>query len=562
MDDIPFAFADSVLHCLNNESYSLTGSLHDRVWTAACSTHQTRRVNFELDIFFRDNGTFLCYLQRERSNDHIQTLSNEPYLSYIRIDTVAFSMDGPLQRKNDEMSFNEVLDIVIPLKPLLPAVRELHFVIGQPNGDYDGREQRKHLRKLDFLWKLQVAQYHSDYLFDMASKNVFVVAAKRTPFGTFGGKLKNHSATDLAEISTKAALQEAGVKPEKVDHIIIGNVIQTASDAIYLPRHVGLRVGVPQNVGALAVNRLCGSGFQAVVNASHQILLGESRIVVAGGVENMSQTPYTVRNVRFGTTLGANYEFEDTLWKGLTDSHVKLPMGMTAEKLGAQYKVTREEADAFAVRSQTLWKKAKDANVFDAEIVAMKLKSRKGEVVFDTDEHPRPGTTVEQMAKLPPVFQKNGLVNAGNASGICDGSASLILAGDEAVKAEGLKPLVRIVAWDAVGVDPSIMGIGPAPAIRSVLKKANLKLEDIDLVEVNEAFAPQALAVQRELGIAEEKFNVNGGAIALGHPLGASGARISGHLAHEMKRRGVKYGIGSACIGGGQGIAILFENVN
>uniref|UniRef100_A0A1I8AS71 Acetyl-CoA acetyltransferase, mitochondrial n=1 Tax=Steinernema glaseri TaxID=37863 RepID=A0A1I8AS71_9BILA len=396
----------------------------------------------------------------------------------------------------------------------------------------------------------------------MAVKNVFVVAAKRTPFGTFGGKLKNHSATDLAEISTKAALEQAGLKAEKVDHIILGNVIQTASDAIYLPRHVGLRVGAPQSAGALAVNRLCGSGFQALVNASHQILLGESRIVVAGGVENMSQTPFTVRNMRFGATLGANYEFEDSLWKGLTDSHAKMPMGSTAEKLGAQYKITRQEADAYAVRSQTLWKKALDAKIFDAEIVPMKLKSRKGEVVFDTDEHPRPGTTVEQMAKLPPVFQKNGLVNAGNASGICDGAASLILAGEEAVKAEGLTPLVRIVAWDAVGVDPTIMGIGPAPAIRSVLKKANLKLEDIDLVEVNEAFAPQALAVQKELGIAEEKFNVNGGAIALGHPLGASGARISGHLAHEMKRRGVKYGIGSACIGGGQGIAILFENVN
>ncbi|TKR77871.1 hypothetical protein L596_018770 [Steinernema carpocapsae] len=265
--------------------------------------------------------------------------------------------------------------------------------------------------------------------------------------------------------------------------------------------------------------------------------------------------------MRFGSTLGANYEFEDTLWKGLTDSHAKMPMGMTAEKLGAQFKITREEADKFAIRSQTLWKKANDAGIFKTEIATITLKSKKGPIVFDTDEHPRLSTP-EQMAKLPSVFQKNGLVNAGNASGICDGAASLVLVGDEAAKAENLNPLARVVAWESVGVDPTIMGIGPAPAIRAVLKKANLKLSDIDLIEVNEAFAPQALAVQKDLGIPDEKFNVNGGAIAIGHPLGASGARISGHLVHEMKRRGVKYAIGSACIGGGQGIAILFENVN
>lgn len=396
----------------------------------------------------------------------------------------------------------------------------------------------------------------------MASKaNVFIVAAKRTAFGTFGGKLKNHSATDLAEIASRAVISEAKVKPEAIDHIIFGNVIQSARDAIYLSRHVGLRIGIPENVPALLVNRLCGSGFQAIVNAAQEIQLGESTCVLAGGTENMSQTPFSVRDIRFGTALGVKCEFEDTLWAGLTDQHINTPMGVTAEKLGAQYKVTREDSDKFALRSQTLWKNAQDNGYFKAEVTPITLKSKKGDTIFEVDEHPRM-TSLEKLAKLPPVFKKNGLVNAGNASGICDGAAALLVAGEEAIARHNLKPLVRVVAWQAVGVDPSIMGIGPAPAIRAVLKKTNLKLSDIGLIEVNEAFAPQVLAVQRELGIPDEKFNTCGGAIALGHPLGASGARISAHLAHEMKRQGAKYGMGSACIGGGQGIAVLFENVS
>lgn len=393
----------------------------------------------------------------------------------------------------------------------------------------------------------------------MSKSGVFIVGAKRTAFGTFGGKLKNQSATDLGVAASTAALAHAGVKAEAVDHVIFGNVVASSKDGIYLTRHIGLKSGVPQNVGALTVNRLCGSGFQAVVNAAQQIKLGESSLVLAGGAENMSQVPFAVRNIRFGTGLGQKYEFEDMLWESLSDPYAKMAMGQTAEKLGAQYKVTRAEADEFALRSQTLWKKANDAGIYKNEISPLTLKGRKGEETFDVDEHPRI-TSLENLAKLKPVFQKDGLVNAGNASGISDGAAALVVAGESAV-AKGLKPLVRVAGYAAVGCDPTIMGIGPAPAIRQVLAQAGLKIDDIDIFEVNEAFAPQALAVQRDLGIPMEKLNINGGAIALGHPLGASGARISVHLVHEMKRRNVKYGIGSACIGGGQGIAILFENV-
>ncbi|KAF1760124.1 hypothetical protein GCK72_008370 [Caenorhabditis remanei] len=389
---------------------------------------------------------------------------------------------------------------------------------------------------------------------------VFIVGAKRTAFGTFGGKLKGLSATDLGVVASQGALKHANVGADAVDHVIFGNVVASSRDGIYLTRHIGLKAGVPQNVGALTVNRLCGSGFQAVVNAAQAIKLGEANIVLAGGTENMSMVPFAVRDIRFGTALGKKYEFEDMLWDSLSDPYAKLAMGQTAEKLGAQYKVTRQEADEFALRSQTLWKKAQEAGIYKNEIVGITVKGRKGEENFDVDEHPRP-TTTESLAKLKPVFQKDGLVNAGNASGISDGAAALVVAGEDSVKAKGLKPLARVVAYSAVGCDPTIMGIGPAPAIREVLKQSGLKIGDIDIFEVNEAFAPQALAVQRELGIPMDKLNVNGGAIALGHPLAASGARISTHIVHELQRRNVKYGIGSACIGGGQGIAILFEKI-
>jgi len=395
----------------------------------------------------------------------------------------------------------------------------------------------------------------------MANKaGIFIVGAKRTAFGAFGGKLKGHTSTDLAEIACRAALKSASVSPENVDHIVIGNVIQTSKDAAYVSRHVGLRIGLPEHVPAVTVNRLCGSGFQAIVDATHQILVGDSNVVIAGGTESMTQAPFAVRNIRFGTTLGAPMEFEDTLWQGLTDQHIKTPMGITAEKLGAKYKLSRQDVDEFAHSSQTRWRLANNGGYFKAEIVPITLKSKKGEVVFDADEHPRE-TTVEALMKLPSVFQKDGLVSAGNASGICDGAAAVVVASEAAVKKLKLTPLARIVSWHAVGCDPSIMGYGPVPAIRGALEKAKMKLSDIDLLEVNEAFGAQALAVRKELGFDPDKFNVNGGAIALGHPLAASGTRISGHLVHELKRRGAKFGIGSACIGGGQGIAIIFESI-
>jgi len=391
-----------------------------------------------------------------------------------------------------------------------------------------------------------------------AANAIYIVGAKRTAFGTFGGKLKSHTATDLAEIASRAALQAASIDPENVDHVVIGNVIPSSKDAAYLARCVGLRIGLPDSVPAVTINRLCGSGFQSIVDAAHQIQSGDSDVVIAGGTESMSQAPFAVRNARFGTVLGTAYPFEATLWQGLTDPYINMPMALTAEKLGAQYKITRADVDAFALRSQTRWRLANNAGYFKAEISPMTIKTKKGDIVFDTDEHPRE-STIEDFAKLAPVFQKDGLVTAATASGICDGAASVVVASYRAVQKFHLLPLARLVGWHIIGCDPSIMGIGPVPAIRGLLKKCQLTIADIDLIEVNEAFAAQTLAVQRELQIESDRLNVNGGAVAIGHPLAASGTRITAHLVHELRRRGAKYGIGSACIGGGQGIAILLE---
>uniref|UniRef100_A0A914BUD8 Mitochondrial 3-ketoacyl-coa thiolase n=1 Tax=Acrobeloides nanus TaxID=290746 RepID=A0A914BUD8_9BILA len=394
----------------------------------------------------------------------------------------------------------------------------------------------------------------------MSRSGIFIVAAKRTAFGTFGGTLKNHSATDLAEISARAALQSASLNPENVNHVIFGNVIQSSKDAAYLSRHVALRIGLPVHTPAVTINRLCGSGFEAIINGAQQILVGDSNVVIAGGTESMSQAPFAVRGIRFGTTLGANYQFEDTLWQGLTDQQIKTPMGITAEKLGAQYKLTRKEVDEFALRSQTRWRLSNNNGYFKNEITPIKIKGKKGEVSFEVDEHPR-DTTIEILSGLKPVFQEGGLVTAGNASGIGDGASAVVVASEESVKKHHLTPLVRIVGWHTVGCDPSIMGIGPVDAIRGLCKKTNVSLDQVDIIDVNEAFAAQCAAVQKELKIESDRFNVNGGAIALSHPLAASGARITAHLAHELRRRGARYAIGSACIGGGQGIAVLLEKV-
>lgn len=392
----------------------------------------------------------------------------------------------------------------------------------------------------------------------VAVKGIFIVGAKRTPFGTFGGVFRNTSATELQTIAFSAALKEAGVASEQVDSVVVGQVMSASqTDGIYTPRHAALKAGIPQDKPVLGVNRLCGSGFQSIVNSAQDILTGSAKISFAGGVENMSQAPFAVRGVRFGATLGSSYAFEDTLWAGLTDSYCGLPMGMTAEKLGSQFGITREEVDNFALKSQQKWKTANDAGVFKAEIEPVTLLLKKKEVKIEVDEHPRPQTTIESLKKLPPVFKKEGLVTAGSASGISDGAGALVLANEEVAK--NLKPLARLVGWSYVGVDPSIMGIGPVPAIEKLLKVTKMTLNDVDLIEINEAFVAQTLSCAKALKLDMEKLNVNGGATALGHPLAASGSRITAHLVHELRRRGLKRAIGSACIGGGQGIALMVE---
>jgi acetyl-CoA acyltransferase 2 len=391
-------------------------------------------------------------------------------------------------------------------------------------------------------------------------QEIVFLAAKRTAFGTFGGTLKDLSATDLGVIAAKAALAEAKVDPRLVDNVVFGNVIQTSADAIYLSRHVGLRAGLPIETPAVTVNRLCGSGFEAVTQAAQLILTGQASCVLAGGTESMSQAPYVIRNTRFGTVFGKPPPLEDSLWAGLTDSFCNLPMAMTAENLATKYGITQDQVDEFSVLSQKRFAAAQEAGYFASEITPVEIPAKKGEVIkFIKDEHNRPQTTVEGLKKLPKIFKKDGVIHAGAASGICDGAAALIVASASFAREHGLTPIGRLVGWGVAGVPPDIMGIGPAPAIRAALARSESTLADYDLVEVNEAFAPQFLAVEKELGLNREKTNVNGGAIAVGHPLGASGARITTHLLHELKRRGAKRGIGSACIGGGQGIAVLVE---
>lgn len=393
------------------------------------------------------------------------------------------------------------------------------------------------------------------------SKSIVVVGAKRTAFGTMQGALKGVSATDLAAHAAKAAIAQSGVAVDAFGHVIIGNVMQTSADAIYCARHVGLKAGLPITTPALTVNRLCGSGFQAVINGAEQLLLGETDVVLVGGTENMTQAPHILRGSREGWAFGKAPQVEDSLWSALTDSYVNAPMAITAENLAVKHGISREECDAYALSSQKRWAAANEKGVFKDEIAPFELVTKKATTQFAVDEHPRPQTTPEVLAKLAPVFKKDGVVTAGNASGICDGAACLVLTTEEYAKANGLAPLARLVQWGVAGVDPSIMGIGPAPAIKSALLRAELKQSDIDLFEVNEAFAAQYLAVEKELGLPRDKTNVNGGAIALGHPLGASGARITTHLVYELARRGGRYAVGSACIGGGQGLAVVLEKV-
>ena len=376
----------------------------------------------------------------------------------------------------------------------------------------------------------------------------------------YTGKLKDFSAIELGAIASRAGLERTGVKPEDVDHVVFGNVLQTSSDAVYGARHVGLKAGLPIEVPALTVNRLCGSGIQAAINGGQLIQLGEADVVVTGGMESMSQAPHAIRGLRNGLRLGQG-ALEDTLWSALLDTHCGCTMAATAENCAAKYNVSREEQDAYAIRSQQLADKAWKEGRLTEEVVPVEIKSRKGVEVFAHDDHLRPESTLETLAKLPAAFSKNGCVTAGNASGIVDGGAALILASANGVKDHALKPLARLAHWAYVGVDPTLMGMGPVPATRKVLEKAGLSLKDIDLIEVNEAFAAQYLSVEKELGLDRDRVNVNGGAIALGHPLGMTGTRLLLTLTLELRRRGLKRGLATACIGGGQGIAAIVETI-
>jgi acetyl-CoA acetyltransferase family protein len=391
-------------------------------------------------------------------------------------------------------------------------------------------------------------------------KTVYIINGARTPMAEYVGALKDISALDLGVLASKAALERSHVKPEWIEHVVFGNVLQTSADAIYGARHIGLKAGVPVDVPALTVNRLCGSGIQAGISAAHLIQLGEADVVLAGGTENMSQAPHVIRGLRTGLRLGQG-KLEDYLWEALVDSYCGCSMAITAENLAAKYGISREEQDRFALRSQQLAHKAWEDGRLAEEVVPVELKSRKGIQLFSRDDHMRPDATLESLAALPPAFRKDGCVTAGNASGIVDGAAALVLASEDAVARHGLKPIGRLTHWAVAGVEPSLMGIGPAPATRAVLRRAGLDLDAIDLIEVNEAFAAQYLAVEKELGLDRNRVNVNGGAIALGHPLGATGTRLMLTLLFELSRRGARRGLATACIGGGQGIAALVETV-
>lgn len=389
-----------------------------------------------------------------------------------------------------------------------------------------------------------------------------MVGAKRTPFGTFGGRLKDVDATELARIASVAALEQANLTADKIDSVIVGTVNQISSkNGPYIARHTGLKVGVKVETPCLTVNRLCGSGFQAIVNGSQEICLDDSKIVLCAGTENMSLSPFIQRNSRFGVKFTQTPVIECSLWTTLTDWHINTPMGVTAENLAKKYMLSREEVDTYALQSQQRWAAANASGRFKKEMAPVKLVEKRKDVMMDTDEHPQ-NTNMEILCKLRPSFDKEGVSTAGNSSGIGDGAGAIVLASEESVKSNKLNPLARIAGYSVVGCEPSIMGIGPVEAIRRLCSANGLSLDkDIGLVDINEAFGAQFLAVAKELKLDMNKTNVNGGAIALAHPVGASGARILANLVYEMEARKVKYAIGAACIGGGQGIAVLLETL-
>ena len=392
------------------------------------------------------------------------------------------------------------------------------------------------------------------------SKEVFILGGKRTPMGEYVGALKDVSAIDLGAAASRGALAATKVDPADIDHAVFGNALQTSGDAIYGARHVALKAGVPFERPALTVNRLCGSGIQSIVSGAQMIQLGEARTCLVGGMESMSQAPHVIRGARSGFGLGQG-KLEDSLMVALMDTYCNTPMAGTAENLARKFEISRTAQDEYALRSQQEAKRAKDSGFLAEEITPVEVKSRKGTVVVDQDDHLRPETTLEGLAKLKPAFSQDGFVTAGNASGIVDGAAALVIADETFVKQRDLRPLGRIVSWAYAGVEPELMGIGPVPATRLALEKAHLTLGEIDLIEINEAFAAQYLAVEKELELDRSRTNVNGGAIALGHPLGATGTRLVLTLLHELQRRNRRYGLASACIGGGQGIAMVIERL-
>lgn len=395
----------------------------------------------------------------------------------------------------------------------------------------------------------------------MATPNVVFLSAARTPFGTFGGSLRELTATDLAVHVAKAAIERSGLPADAIDQAIFGNVLQTSGDAVYYARHVALRAGCRLEAPALTVNRLCGSGFEAVVQGANAIQRGEADVCLVGGGESMSQAPFVARGIRWGVSLGANPPLVDSLTEALRDAYAGCAMAETAENLAERYKLTRAEVDAYALRSQQLARDGWANGAYADEVVPIAVPKSKGKgtELFARDEHMRPDSTAAGLAKLKALFRENGTVTAGNASGIGDGAAAIVMASEQVAAARGLTPLAQFVSSGVAGVDPTVMGIGPVPASRIALDRAGMTLAQMDLIEINEAFASQTIAVERELGIPREKLNVHGGAIALTHPLGASGARITAHLIHSLRRAGKQYGLGAACIGGGQGIAILLK---
>jgi acetyl-CoA acetyltransferase family protein len=392
-------------------------------------------------------------------------------------------------------------------------------------------------------------------------QDVYIIDGARTAVGVLQGSLSDVSAIDLGVVAAKGAIERSGVDPQLIDQVVLGNVMQTSKDAIYFARHIALKAGLPIETPALTVNRLCGSGLQAIVSAAQLLQLGEGRVALAGGAENMTQAPHVLRGARAGYKLGQAPQLEDSLWEALVDSYVGCGMAITAENLAEKYEITREQVDEYALRSQVTARRAQQAGWLAEEIVPVTMKDRKGNPVEITQDEGIRDTSMEVLAKLPARFRKGGVVTPGNASGINDAGACVILATGDAVEQYHLKPMARLVSWGVVGVPPEIMGIGPAPAMRQALKRADLRLSDLDRVEVNEAFSPQYLAVEKELGLDRDKTNVNGGAISIGHPLAASGARLTITLMYELRRHHLKYGAASLCIGGGQGIAAILENV-